>query len=222
MSGAIFLGGGGSEHDERLLWDEIFEPGQRVVVWPFAQRDRVDRQRAGQWLLQTLSTRGVFGVDTWLDESRHLHELRGADALVILGGNTFDLLAFLQQHDWLPAVGRFLDQGGRVYGGSAGAILMGADIAVAGAMDPNDAGINDTRGLDLLAGCVVYPHYDPDHEQAAAEWARRHRVTVIGIPEDAGVVVHGTTARNVGPGAIHIFSDGKHHTQPARAAWTLI
>jgi dipeptidase E len=136
VDGTIFLGGGGSETDEDLLWNELFAAGKRVVVWPFAHRRVEDQRATGQWLSSALATR-AFQVETWLDDvGRHIDQLEGADVLAILGGNTFDLLAYLQRRDWFAGLRDSLTQGGRLYGGSAGAILLGADVAIAAAMDP--------------------------------------------------------------------------------------
>jgi dipeptidase E len=221
MGGAIFLGGGGSEHDEGLLWDVLFDAGQRVILWPFAQRHPERRRAAGQWLVNALAARGDFHVETWLDDQgRRPHQIHDANVLVISGGNTFDLLAYLRQHDWLSDVREFVAGGGRVYGGSAGAILLGADVAIAAVMDSNDAGIDDTHALDLLSGCVVHPHYKPRHAPAAHEWAREYGVPVLGIPERAGVV-EGHAARNTGPGTVHVFTANGHRAHHAQDTWTL-
>jgi dipeptidase E len=210
----IFLGGGGSEHDEALLWDELFTPGQRVVVWPFAQADPAGRRATGQWFAAALAARGDFTIDTWIDGPRP--GLERADVLVVPGGNTFDLLGHLREYDLLTAARKFR---GHLYGGSAGAILIGADIAIAAGLDADDTGLDDTSALDLLSGCVVHPHYGPAYEDAARSWSRRHDVTVIGIPERAGVIVDGDRARATGP--VEVFTAGRSHAYGPGDSWSL-
>jgi dipeptidase E len=211
----IFLGGGGSEHDEALLWNELFEPGQRIVVWPFAEPGPARRRAVGEWFVSALARRGDFAIDVWLSGTSHAS--LEAEVLVIPGGNTFALLAYLRRHDLWP-----VDFGGRIYGGSAGAIVLGADIAIAGGMDSNDAGLADTRGLDLLGGCVVHPHYGPEYAAAAREWARTNEVTVLGIPERAGVVVDGNRARNSGPATVHVFTADSWVAYRPGETWRLV
>ncbi|MBU2667716.1 peptidase E [Actinoplanes bogorensis] len=205
----IFLGGGGSESDESQLWDSLFVPGQRVVVWPYAMPP-ADRAAVVSWFRDALAPRGTFTVTD---------SLPGADVLVIPGGNTYDLLAAVRSR--LPALSAFLQAGGHVYGGSAGAILLGADIDIAGILDPNDIGLTDTTGADLLAGHVVYPHYTPDQETTAAEWAAGHNVNVLAIPETSGVIVDGVEARNAGPATVHVFTPGAHLTYESGVSWRL-
>ncbi|MCO8277444.1 Type 1 glutamine amidotransferase-like domain-containing protein [Actinoplanes sp. TRM 88003] len=182
----IYLGGGGSEHDESRLWDEVFVPGARLTVWPDAM-PRPQWPATLAWFRQALAPRGDFEfVET------------GADVLVIPGGNTFDLLSAVR--DRLGGVSALLERGGHVYGGSAGAILLGADISIAGLLDPNDIGLTDTTGADLLSGHLVLPHYTPGQVIGAQD------ASVLAIPETAGVVVDGTRARNVGPSPVHVIT----------------
>ncbi|MCY1137357.1 Type 1 glutamine amidotransferase-like domain-containing protein [Actinoplanes sp. Pm04-4] len=198
----IFLGGGGSEHDEARLWDEVFRPGARLAVWPEAM-PRPQWPATLSWFRQALAPRGEF---TFADA------LADADVLVIPGGNTFDLLhAVRGRLGELPA---FLARGGHVYGGSAGAILLGADIAIAGVLDPNDVGLTDTTGADLLSGFVILPHYTVGQEVGT-------HAPVVAIPETAGVIVDGVQARNAGPSPVHVITAGAVTAYAAGETFTL-
>jgi dipeptidase E len=211
----IYLGGGGSEHDEVRLWDEVFVPGQRLTVWP----DAVPRSRwaaVERWLIEALTPRGDFTIEV---SGSLASGGRAPDVLVIPGGNTFDLLA--ARREALSELPAFLARGGRVYGGSAGAILLGADIAIAGILDPDDAALTDTRGADLLSGHVVYPHFTADQEATARRWAATRAVPVLAIPEVAGVVVAGGLAHNTGPDPVHVFTPDAVERHEPGATWPL-
>jgi dipeptidase E len=225
----IYLGGGGNEHDEEALWDEAFTPGQHVSIWSFAMPPGPARTGSTRWLSNALRTRGDFTLDAWgleeTDDDHSTQRLQCSQAVAIPGGNTFDLLHHLQQHDLLSALNAFLNDGGQVYGGSAGAILLGADIAIAETEDPNDAGVSDTRGLNRLAGAVVRPHYHPAQDTELQQWATAHQQVVLALPERSGVVVTDTAgrvmARNVGPEAVQVFSPTGQQARPAGVAWNL-
>ncbi|MBM2617966.1 Type 1 glutamine amidotransferase-like domain-containing protein [Actinoplanes sp. LDG1-06] len=208
----IFLGGGGSENDEAKLWDEVFLPGRRIALWPEAMPSS-RHPDVEQWFRQALHPRGEFVI------ASPASELADVDVLVIPGGNTYELVAAVR--DRLPALRAFLARGGHIYGGSAGAILLGADIDIAGILDPNDIGLTDTAGADLLAGYVVYPHFTPDQSPTAAAWATSHNVAVLAIPETAGVIVDGTTARNAGPAPVDVFTPTSHASHAAGDSWPL-
>ena len=96
-------------------------------------------------------------------------------------------------------------RGGVYYGGSAGAVLAGADIAVAGFADPNDAGVTDTGGLRLVGDALVRPHYTPGDRDECWAWAAQG-FTVLGIPETAGLAVVDGVARNAGPAEVEVLT----------------
>jgi dipeptidase E len=159
VTGSVYLGGGGSKDDEASLWNELFQSGQRVLYLPFALPAN-EYERAEQWLNASLAPRGQFEVETWGSAADHTtHDLETFDVVFVGGGNTFDLLDHLDRHGLMKPLREFVASGGRLYGGSAGAVLLGADIAIAETADPNDAGITDTHGLDLVGGLVVRPHF---------------------------------------------------------------
>ena len=219
--GAVFLGGGGSADDEAALWDEFANEGQRILYWPMALPIR-EHAVAETWLRNSLAPRGSFDLVMWSSLSGHkAEELPAFDLLFIGGGNTYELLDEVQRHQFLEPVRRFLANGGALYGGSAGAVLAGADICTAEPFDSNDVGIKDTSALNLLSGASLLPHYEPSH----AEWLRRYvattSATVIAIPERCGVAVHDGLARNVGPEPVVIFGPDDHHLVHAGESWTL-
>ena len=219
--GDVFLGGGGSVDDESALWDEFAKNGQRILYWPMALPIEA-RDSGEKWVRSSLAPRGSFDLVMWSSlADHHLDELEAFDLIFIGGGNTYALLDEVQRHQFLEPVRRFLANGGALYGGSAGAVLAGADIGTAEPFDSNDVGIKDTSALNLLSGASLLPHYEPSH----AEWLRRYvattSATVIAIPERCGVVVRDGLARNVGPEPVVIFGPDDQHLVHAGESWTL-
>ncbi|MCT1999189.1 peptidase E [Brachybacterium muris] len=105
-----------------------------------------------------------------------------------------------------------LEAGGTLYGGSAGAVLVGRDIAIASVADSNDVGLEDFRGLNLLHDLDVLPHYTPDQEVTARRVAAESGRSVLCIPEVGGVVASARDPlRNVGPSSAYIVHPG--HTE---------
>lgn len=235
MTGLVFLGGGGSEVDEAALWAEAFLPGSRVAIWPFAHRAADDRRAAGAWATEALLAIGVEHVDVWvttepgldrrrLDEprARGRRDLDGVDVVAVPGGNTFDLLQALREAGLLDLLYAHLLGGGSLYGGSAGAVLAGADVDLARAADPDDVGTTDTRGLDLVHGHDVLPHWTDDQEAAARRHSRASGRPVLAIPERGGVVVarHGT-ARSVGPDDVQVITAERTVRRAVGEEWSL-
>ena len=83
------------------------------------------------------------------------------DALYMCGGNTYFILQTIRQTGFDRLIIDFLKRGGLYVGVSAGSLLMGPDIEVAGLGpngDPNDVELLDTGGLKQVP-FAVYPHY---------------------------------------------------------------
>ena len=235
MTGRVFLGGGGTEADEAALWDEAFPAGSRVVIWPFAHRAAVDRRAAGAWAATALLAIDVADVDVWvttepgvdrprLDQLvvRRRRGLDGVDVVAVPGGNTFDLLQALREAGLLDLLHAHLLRGGSLYGGSAGAVLAGADVDLARAADPDDVGTTDTRGLDLVHGHDVLPHWTDDQEAAARRHSRASGRPVLAIPESGGVVVAPDgTARSVGPDVVQVITAERTVRRAVGEEWSL-
>ncbi|TQV93200.1 hypothetical protein V2A60_010360 [Cordyceps javanica] len=176
-------------------------------------------QGTGEWITRSLERFGAFNSISLGLEEPHFG-IHDADIVVIPGGNTFRLLHHLQKYNLLRALQAFLDRGGRIYGGSAGALTLGASIAIAdssvGGQDDNvvDSDMGDLQGLNGLQGCVVYPHFEPGvnkFEGHCHRWSQGHGVTVIGMPETCGIQFDSSgRALNAGPSPAYIFTpDGR-------------
>lgn len=216
--GNLYLGGGGSAEDEANLWEQAFAPGQRIVVWPFAQpRERWDNIM--DWFTGALAEKGnlssisLFGSTVSKVDDVPGTGLETADVVVVPGGNTFELLALLRSQDLIKPLKDFINRGGKFFGGSAGAVLAGADISIVdaekGGLDPNTVQIHDTKALSLLGDMVINVHYEQDlHKSRCARWAKEDNVQLLCLPEKGGVVVdpESRTGTNVGPEDVALFS----------------
>jgi dipeptidase E len=105
-----------------------------------------------------------------------LHEALVRFGLVwVLGGNTFVLRRAMQASGFDPAIARWLGEEKHVYGGwSAGAVVVGPDLAAMDLMDdPDVSGIGHpasasvTTGMGLIDFRIV-PHVASDHPESRA------------------------------------------------------
>ena len=79
--------------------------------------------------------------------------------IFLCGGNTYRLLAGLKASGCFEKIADYIRHDGVVFGGSAGAILFGADIDSCACDDNNDADLTDTAGFDVLNGLSLLCHY---------------------------------------------------------------
>lgn len=199
----LILAGGGDAPDSRPL-DKLFAawtgPHGRMLYLPVAlEGSGRSYETCLAWIESVFTPLGVLKIEMWTDLLRHdADELAGFDALYLGGGNTFGLLAQLRESGFDAGVAHFARQGGAIYGGSAGAIVLGRNIMTCAHLDRNDVGLADTRGLDLVAGHDIWCHYRPDEDARIAEYVREKGRPVLAISERAGVVVQGGELASAG------------------------
>ena len=134
-------------------------------------------------------------------------------ALFIGGGNTYKLLAELKSCNAFQKIKAFLEDGGIVFGGSAGAILFGKTIDSCRYADPNELGLKETSGFNKIFGVYIgahYPNDDPGKTQRATDCFTElsNDAPVIALPEEDTLVMNKNTIRIVGPKPYHLFKIG--------------
>ncbi len=146
------MGGGGSADEEAEVLSAfarlIPTPG-RVLYLPIAA-EQVDQnqQEYREWIELALGAYGDFDIDLWSSLSaRKPSELNKFEAVFIGGGNTFNLLHQLRRYNFDQAIKAFVGQRKPIYGGSAGAIVLGRSISTASHYDQNYVGLADLSGL---------------------------------------------------------------------------
>ena len=134
-------------------------------------------------------------------------------ALFIGGGNTYKLLDELKSCGAFQKIQVFLEQGGIVFGGSAGAILFGKSIDSCRHADPNEVGLKETVGFNQVFGAYIGAHYPNDNPIKTAEaTANFTKVSfdapVIALPEEDTLVIDKEGAKVVGSKPYYIFKNG--------------
>lgn len=184
----LFLGGGGSAAESRALDGQFvahLAPPGRFAYIPVAME--TDRYEAGQaWITSTFRPLGVTAIAVWtLLEGKAMVDLDAAGGVYLGGGDTARLLAEVHRGGFAEALCAFAEKGGAVYGGSAGAILLGRSVRAWPAI--NDRDMLDREGLDLLYGYSVVCHYDANDRKAIAEVAKRCVAPILALPEQGGL-----------------------------------
>lgn len=210
---SLFLAGGGDREDSFLL-DQAFcstlEGQRRVLYWPIAMDGSgPSYPECLNWIKETLARFDCTAIEMWTDLRGHaVEELSNFDGLYIGGGNTFRLLREVRANNWFEPLVAAASSGYPIYGGSAGAILMGQSILTS--QDPNDQPEVplDTAGLGLLGGLSVACHYRASREEEIRGYVKRIKGPVVAIPEGAGIKKIGDELKVVGPQAVVLFGDG--------------
>jgi dipeptidase E len=205
----LFLGGGGSAEQSKPLDDELaamFGDGRRpsCLYIPVAM-DESKHDGAREWFSGTYG--GFYAHIEMLSRLGDLDHTKTFDVIYIGGGNTGRLLDQIYKSRFDKYLATHLCQARLVYGGSAGAIVLGRTILTTPATEHS---IRRNDGLDLLDGKAVVAHYNDQTDRAnVVNMCHRLRNTLLAIPEDAGVVVDGQQMKRVGSSPVLVFEPGR-------------
>ncbi len=157
----IFISGGGDEyqtyHIDTAFFNTIPMNG-RLLYIPTALYGHKLFTGAEKWLQSVLALHDrtdIIITTAWnLLDTNIFHN--NYDGIYMGGGNTWLLLDELQKNNIDAYIKNQTYRGVIIYGGSAGAIILGKDIA----HNPDEKvrTIENTQGLDLLGGYSITPH----------------------------------------------------------------
>lgn len=152
----------------------------------------------------------------------HAALVRGAEAVLVGGGNTFHLLRAMQQHGLVDAVRARIGEGVPYAGWSAGSVVACPTIRTTNDMPI----VEPPGGLAALGGVgfQINAHFTDAHPPGFMGETRRERlaefvaanpgVGVVGLPEGSWLRVAGAAAWVAGAHAALLF---RHGAEPASA-----
>ena len=191
----LILGGGGDAPDskplDQLLLDMI-PKGKQMLYIPIAWKgENFDGCYA--WIKGTFGALGFQDIVMWTNlKGKTYEDIKSFGAIYIGGGNTFTLLDKMRKTKFLTALKKYIERGNTVYGGSAGAIILGRDIRTAsfgGDADANDARVRNFHGLNLLKDFTVQCHYKQEQDREITDFVQKTGLVVIALPERSGLYV---------------------------------
>jgi dipeptidase E len=205
------MAGGGDDQDSILL-DQRFArdiESKRMLYLPIAMSGvSPTYEECYAWIQGVFNPLGVTEIVMWDSlDGKQRNDLRMFDAVYIGGGNTFKLLYSLMSTGFDDDIKDYIGNGGIVYGGSAGAIILGYDISTCAVMDSNDVGLLDTLGLGLIGNYAIWCHYAEEHDSLIIQ----QKQPIVAIPEQSGVVFDGGSIHVVGFEPVCVFDKGSKY-----------
>jgi dipeptidase E len=200
--GKVALAGGGGAADSRLL-DEVFaawtgSQGQ-VLYLPIALRGMRPFEACYRWMRETFAPLGITRISMWTDLAEGVDvNLDEFASVYIGGGNTYALMAEILASGFDRRLVEYVRHGGVVYGGSAGAAVLGRDLRTVNHMDRNTVGLVETAGLDLAGGHSVWCHYRPADDGLIDDFIQQTGLPVLAISERTGIAIEAGEMHRVG------------------------
>lgn len=210
----IFSGGGGSKEDSILL-DKLFietiNKEKEMIYLPIAM-DNESYDDCYQWILSVFEPFHYKKITMWRSlEGKNYDDIKESSSIYIGGGNTYKLLHEIRRTHFDDALLQYINAGGVIYGGSAGAIIMGSDIDTCKDNDSNDYNIIDTSGLNLFAGNSLWCHYEDKHDVSITRFVQTTELSVIAIPEKSGIYYEGTLIKSIGETCYRFDEQGRKY-----------
>ena len=156
----LLLNGGGS--DEQLIptmtkLNEIIDHNKPILYVPLAMNE-IEYPYDGcyEWITGELKDVEIPNIEM-IRSADELSAKNLDDYSVIFfgGGNTFKLLNDLKECGAFEKIKEYLNNGGVVFGGSAGAIIFGKDLEACRLDDVNEVNLSDTSGFAPSVGQIL-------------------------------------------------------------------
>lgn len=153
---------------------------------------------------QELLDLGMDIVETDLKEDKEVirRKLEDADVIYMNGGNTFYLLDWVRKSGLDKYLRGLLDQGKVYVGVSAGSIIVGPSIEVAGwgpTGDPNTINLQDLAGLNLVP-FAISPHFTEPEREVLEENLKHIDYKIIPITDAQAMLVENEDWQLIGQG----------------------
>lgn len=154
------------------------------------EKDRwfVDKAR------EELKGMGFAVLDIDLKEYNYeslLKKLSSADIIYVNGGNTYYLLYWIRKSGFDKVIRELLERGKIYVGSSAGSIVAGPDIGLAGwepGGDVNDVKLEDLAGIGMVS-FAISPHFQVDSLEKLEKRRQKFFHEVVALSDGQAVKV---------------------------------
>ncbi|MFS0560722.1 Type 1 glutamine amidotransferase-like domain-containing protein [Terribacillus sp. 179-K 1B1 HS] len=190
--GTLFLSGGGNEKQtitiDRMFVNEI-DKEKPLLYIPIAM-DEADYNDCFNWIRKVFTPLGMENIVLWSSvNNKCMEDLSDFSAIYIGGGNTFTLLKKIKDSKFYRLLRLYLNNGGIVYGGSAGAIILGENIMTCAHLDRNTANVSDFQGMGMIGKYSVWCHFRKNEQFLVTKFVKDFDCPVIALPEETAIFI---------------------------------
>ncbi len=203
----LFLGGGGGKDDSVLLdreFEKTIPQNKEIVYIPLATED-FTLDECLKWITSIFPKQKI---NMWRELNKNTFaQLVTAGVVYIGGGNTYKLLNLFHKSGFDKVLKNYANNGGTVYGGSAGAIILSKDLSTCHG-DINKMGVIDIKALNLLNNDAIWCHYkERDDPEILKLKNQNPQERIIAMSERTGVHFTGGIYRVVGFDPVYVFEN---------------
>jgi dipeptidase E len=165
-------------------------PSTSAVVIVTTAAEGKEENKYSQLAKKQFESMGFVSVDFIDLETQPESDLSSYAVVYVCGGNTFKLLKFAQESNFKLSIEHLLERNGVYIGVSAGSIIVGPSIQIAGevAGDENEIGLENLTGFGIT-DLIILPHYSPEIEQEVKFFEEKYNVIVERINNSQAVFI---------------------------------
>ncbi|MCF6138280.1 Type 1 glutamine amidotransferase-like domain-containing protein [Pseudalkalibacillus berkeleyi] len=169
------------------------------------------------YVRSTFEPLGINNIIMWTDvEQKTVEDLNQYSGVYISGGNPFKLLDAFKKSGFDAALIHYFENGGTIYGQSAGASILGEGLEHLSEMNLNISGKACYIGLNLVNNYLIWSHYKSDDDTFIQSYVNKHKKQVIAIPEGTAIFVQNLEMKVIGTDSIYLISErGKADIEPS-------
>lgn len=183
----LYLGGGGSEcYQIDKEFAKNLNKNKTLLYLPHAL-PRESFALSLSWLWSIYNPLGITNI-TCMEDLRRPIDYEDISAIYIGGGKTAHLLKQIRSASFDEYLINAWELGIPIYGGSAGAIILGQDIRTSPGLAQEEPS-TDLKGLNILNGFCVSCHFTEQDLTRIAQASEIINSPVLGIPEQTGIIV---------------------------------
>ena len=208
----LYLSGGGGKEKSKLV-DENFVKTigveRNVIYIPVAiEQSKYPFDECYNYIKSVLEPLGIKNIEMWTDlKDKPIPAIDKYSAIYIGGGNTFSLMNQINKNNFSRILKEFINNGGVVYGGSAGAIIMGKSLVTCLHSDENKIDLKKLDGLDYINGYSIWCHYKDLEEEQVLKCSKDYSLPIIAIPETSGLYFEDSKIISIGHEKCLLFKD---------------
>jgi dipeptidase E len=219
----IFLSGGGNKTDSAFLDKEFASCIKTLGALLYVPVARDDKQHVEclEWFKSVFEPiwNGEIRMLTDLSKRKGLSDIGG---IYIGGGDTVKLLDKINETSFGSYLREARAHNIPIYGGSAGAIVLGKSIKTDPEISPDQN--QPTNGLNMLSGYSVVCHYEAKDKDKITKLAQEIAPLIV-LSEQSGTFLQGKEITSCGIKPIAIVGEnskkGTLHSAPREALATL-
>jgi len=204
----LFLSGGGGAKKSIVLdkkFASVIDKSKPLLYIPIAiDKAAHPYPECYKWISSVFNSLGIKSIILWTEQDIDKNEYIEVDkfsGIYIGGGNTFYLMSALRNSRFIDYLKNAIELDIPVYGGSAGAIILGKDIRTSS--DEDESSLKDFAGLDLIHGYNIFCHYNK-HPDWAKDSSKDLKTRSIALSEDSGLFVNEDKIEVIGPGSAYL------------------